>query len=228
MENERPAYYANIPASVRYDNRLSPNAKLLYGEITALCNKEGFCWASNKYFADLYDVASGTISEWIRKLVECEHVYYKIIDRNTRQVFLKGVSGNPEGGIRKSRRGVSGKAEHNTTVNNTKNTTPNSEATASPKCDPLGAEIIKAFEVVNPACSRMYGNTTQRKACDDLIATYGLEQVLKIIELLPQTNGREFFPNITTPLLLRDKWVSLGNAMRRQNEKHTKTNCIIL
>ena len=31
-----PSYYAVIPANVRHDTRLSPLAKLLYGEITCL------------------------------------------------------------------------------------------------------------------------------------------------------------------------------------------------
>lgn len=69
MSDERmPSYYAIIPANVRYDERLSSAEKLLYGEITALTSKTGKCWATNKYFSDLYHVAPQTISRWLSNL----------------------------------------------------------------------------------------------------------------------------------------------------------------
>ena len=63
----KPSYYAIIPADVRYSN-LKPNAKLLYGEITALSSKEGYCFATNNYFAKLYNVTKNTISLWVSQL----------------------------------------------------------------------------------------------------------------------------------------------------------------
>ena len=49
---ENPNYYAILSAEVRYDNRLRPNVKLLYAEITALCNMNMECFASNKIVKD--------------------------------------------------------------------------------------------------------------------------------------------------------------------------------
>ena len=70
MSDVKKSYYAIIPANVRYDKELTPNAKLLYGEVTALCNEKGYCWASNSYFSDLYKVSKTSISKWINQLVD--------------------------------------------------------------------------------------------------------------------------------------------------------------
>ena len=79
MEDNNVSYYAVIPANVRYDKRLTPNAKLLYGEITALCNKKGYCWSNNQYFAKLYGVSKQSISSWISKLKQLGYISIKLI-----------------------------------------------------------------------------------------------------------------------------------------------------
>lgn len=79
MERDEPNYFAIIPANVRYDKNLKDKAKLLYGEITALCNKEGVCWAKNEYFADLYDVTKTTVSTLIKNLIDNGYIKSKLI-----------------------------------------------------------------------------------------------------------------------------------------------------
>jgi len=65
---EQPSYYAILTAEVRYSKVLKPMEKLMYAEITALSNATGECWATNKYFADLYGVTTGAVSKWIANL----------------------------------------------------------------------------------------------------------------------------------------------------------------
>ncbi len=80
-EEIKSNYYAIIPATVRYDKELKPAEKLLYGEITALANKLGYCYANNRYFADLYDVTIGTVSKWISHLQSLEYIII-VIERS--------------------------------------------------------------------------------------------------------------------------------------------------
>lgn len=134
MQVNKPSYYAIIPASVRYDKNLTANAKLLYGEITALCNKEGHCWASNQYFADLYSVSKVSISTWISNLKDCGHVSvqmnYKegskhILNRYIR-LLSDGTQENLDTSQRKLKQGIQENLIDNKTINNTKNITVNS------------------------------------------------------------------------------------------------------
>ena len=131
---DKPAYYANIPATVRYDKRLTPNAKLLYGEITALCNQEGYCWAMNAYFADLYGVSKTSISAWIGNLKEAGHITvqmnYKegskhILNRYIR-ILGEGMQDNLQTPTRKLDDPIQDIFVDNSTINTTSNITVNS------------------------------------------------------------------------------------------------------
>lgn len=83
--------------------------------------------------------------------------------------------------------------------------------------------LIKEFESINPASKKFYGIPPQRKACQALIDTYTLERVVSVIQkTLPKTNGLQFFPTITTPLQLQDKWATLESAIKRWQSEHQK------
>ena len=70
----KPNYYAVIPADVRYNKKLSPNSKLLYAEITALCNMNGKCTASTEYFCRLYEVSRVSIQKWLKILEDNNYI----------------------------------------------------------------------------------------------------------------------------------------------------------
>lgn len=135
MEQQK-AYYAIIPANVRYDKDLAPNAKLLYGEITALCNEKGYCWASNQYFAELYGVSVLSVKRWINLLVAKGYVYRRLTYKpNSKEVDKRILS--IEGGIKidttsvqkcydpsiknDTSSGIKNDTDNNTVINNTFN-----------------------------------------------------------------------------------------------------------
>lgn len=86
-------YYAVLPANVRYDKNITPNAKLLYAEITALCNDKGYCWAGNAYFAELYGVTKTSISNWISSLQKNGYIDVQFIYKeNSKEIQSRHIS----------------------------------------------------------------------------------------------------------------------------------------
>jgi hypothetical protein len=89
---------------VRYDRELPPNAKLIYGELTVLCNKDGFCWASNGYFARLYGVDKRSVTSWLSTLEKRGYIFFEGIEKNflgieknfltPRRIFLHPIEKN--------------------------------------------------------------------------------------------------------------------------------------
>lgn len=111
---ETPNYYSIIPASVRYDKNIRDKAKLLYSEITALSNKDGYCYATNKYFADLYNVSATTISTLIKELIDNGYLESKIVYKEGTKEILYRYLKLFKGGIKENLK------ENNINLNNNK------------------------------------------------------------------------------------------------------------
>ena len=135
---DKPNYYAIIPAVVRYNNDINANEKLLYGEITALTQSTGICWASNQYFSKLYGVTPQAISKWIKnlernnlitisyeykentKMIERRHIRLSEPKPNKVSTQVSKVSTQVDGGINTGLEGYQRTIKDNTTsINNT-------------------------------------------------------------------------------------------------------------
>lgn len=112
-QSQKPAYWAVLPAPVRYDKTLSPSARILYAEISSLTEELGFCFASNDYFCRLYQLSERTIARLLRELEDGGHI--RIEDgqggKGTVRKIYAGVNplrASPDKNVRKPRQKCQG------------------------------------------------------------------------------------------------------------------------
>lgn len=194
--NEHRGFYAIIPAIVRYDNQLNGNAKLLYGELTALANERGYCWATNQYFASLYNVSKRTIISWMKQLEKRKYikiqVFYKpdskIVDRRhiyilpfptdtefytpSEENFITYGKNHHEGGEENfTTPGEENFTENNTLLNNTENNTKNKKNSVEPS-----STMPELFEKVWKTYPK---KTNKKKAREQFLKKFKTEEDLE-------------------------------------------------
>lgn len=236
--SDHRSYFAVIPASVRYDDTLIPNAKLLYGEITALCNEKGYCWASNDYFASQYKVGKSTIQNWLKSLEdrgfiyrevkykkgtkEIEARYIRILDGPTQ----KNVGGSPEKWVTPHPEIYQ---DNNTSINNTFNNTNKEEVETSPVkystehftlASKLKNNLINDFpkEMKKANLEKWADVIRLMEEKDDRT----IKQIEYVINWLPSSEF--WFGNIRSAKKLREKFDSLKFEIKKEtsNQKRMK------
>ncbi len=129
-EIQRIGYYAVIPATVLFNERLKPNEKLLYALITALSNKEGYCYASNKYLGEKLGVDPVTVSRWITDLRRNNYVFVDIMRNEKKEIICRRIFpndvpyrlNNQYPYILKNQEGIDEKVKDNNIIDNNINT----------------------------------------------------------------------------------------------------------
>ena len=101
-KKKTPTFFSILPATVRYDKSLNPYARLLYSELTALSEKEGYSWATNNYLANLYQVDRSSISHWIKQLQDKGYIRIELIyDKahcyiEERRIYITNLVSEPQ------------------------------------------------------------------------------------------------------------------------------------
>ena len=90
-EENKIGYYAVLPSTVLFNEKLKANEKLLYAVITILSNKEGYCFASNSYLAKLFNSQPHTISNWISHLSKLSFVHVELIKSNNNEIIQRRI-----------------------------------------------------------------------------------------------------------------------------------------
>lgn len=128
MEKETLEYInIFIPTSILGDSSLTSLEKLILIEIVSLSKKEGYCWAKNKHFMDMFNVTKQTVSKSISSLSKNNYIKLEYIERDInvskRKIIPSGVLKNFLTGIQKKYNSSIQKNfnQYNNKLNNNKN-----------------------------------------------------------------------------------------------------------
>ena len=128
MEKETLEYVnIFIPTSILGDSSLTSLEKLILIEIVSLSKKEGYCWAKNKHFMDMFNVTKQTVSKSISSLSKNNYIKLEYIERDInvseRKIIPSGVLKNFLTGIPKKYSSSIQKNfnQYNNKLNNNKN-----------------------------------------------------------------------------------------------------------
>jgi hypothetical protein len=236
LRNKGQSYYCVIPWKLLTDKSICSSAKLLYGEISALANKEGYCWASNEHFGKTFGIKSNTrVSALVRELKEANYIYV-VIDKeegNKRRIYIQPPRNSDP--ILKNSNRYSQKEEEailknekkdNINIDNNKennNINDKQVVVVSEKNATITGkefnELISLFEPVNPSFERLFPNKGQRSALERMIKKHGYEKIKWILDQLPQLAKTPYAPVVTTPYQLEQKLGQIIIFLGRENNK---------
>ena len=215
---EKPNYYGILPANVRYDKELKPMEKILFTEISSLTSKEGYCYAKNSYFAELYDVHKNTVGNWINNLVKRGYLKSVIIyEKGTKNIQERRLyittptnektdtsinkkidtcqSKNLEGINKKIDTPINEKIEdNNTSINNTSLLLNNNNNNIHVKnefsrvCEEIKNKWIKIAYEFDLSGKQLKINDKRKRAINNLLKEYSLEEMLQAMGKIRTSN----------------------------------------
>lgn len=187
---------------VRYDKDISPSAKIIYSEISALSNSRGYCFASNRYFSEAFQVSISSVSKWIHQLYKKGYINIEYC-RNGQHIKSRKIYINPQ--ICSSLEFVN---NHSITFN-----TPSDLSEATLPCNTKGNTHVNNTQVM----SGIYGELQNVFLSDDeyrkMIRRCGKEQTMILINDLSfhiGSTGRKYKSHYYTLLSWYRKKVKKG------------------
>ena len=149
---EKGSTFSVIPATVRYDNTLTDKAKILYGTITAYCDKKGYCWATNKDFAEQYKCTIQYIIKLIKSLENNNHIKVERTS-NSRKIYINNLDKRKKTSAYSEKNVIGGinnlffQTKQKETHNNIKNNINNNNGFANVKTVCSFDEKIKIYDI---------------------------------------------------------------------------------
>jgi len=219
-----------IPYQVVSDDRLHGLDRVVYGVVYWFSQMSSSrCYASNGKIAEVCGAgakpksvgdALGRLEEfgYVKRVMLNDKVREEIVPLITYRTSNNVPSTDGRGSVyrRKEVPSVDG------TIKNS-NKEKNTDKTSAGASGAEVSEIIKLFEPVNAEAPKWYRVPPQRKAVSDLIETYGIDQVRKVVQALPGLIVQPYCPKVTSPYELRRDYAKLMAWGAQQQGKQRET-----
>lgn len=218
-----PGHFAIVPMAIMERADLSPNAKLLYAEISGLTKIGGHCFATDGYIAERLGLKAKSIQKHLLEL-ESKGLLSRDTKKTKRGTYRKitlswSMGGYPQIGVpgtpkethpvppnRGTKREIN-KIEIDKVVSNGEPAN-NSKAISA---------LIDIFRTINPTIS--FANKTERTAAESVITGIGEEKALEAAKYAISVQGQRYAPVITTPYQLAAKLGDLRVFYQRRQPK---------
>lgn len=220
MSSGDAGYYGILPAEVRYDKELPANAKLLFVEVTSLCRLQGYCWATNAYFAELLGATERTVTRWVKILCDKGYCFtttktFRWQDGTVKKVRyiclskkaaddLKALSQEDILGRHHIDISVQNHIDTNVLYNKNNNELNKSLMDTNVSIGEVSpetygkVEINQLFETWEQTTGLPItsNRTKNRYACNNLIGKYGVDGVEKLIRVVEKAQTDRYAPRV--------------------------------
>lgn len=206
--------------------------QVIYYCLCARANEKGLCFPSLSVLVKDTGLSKPTILKGVKGLETFGFISKTSGDRTSSNLYqinlIEVVNMKTKGSQRGNQEVVNVETCNDTQINNNQEQHSAEAQEKPPKYSEEGAEIIKAFEEVDPKNKTYYSNKTQRASADFLIKEYGLDIVLQVIKILPKINTQKLFiGQITTPFELKERWMKLRNKLEELKAEKIKTKSAV-
>lgn len=80
-----------VPSVILFDNNLSSTEKILLSLIHSLSNETGYCYASNKYLSEVFNMNKVALSNILTHLENKQYIIRSVERNEKKQIVKRGI-----------------------------------------------------------------------------------------------------------------------------------------
>lgn len=226
-QNFAPDHYVRIPLKLVRDRKLGRTDLVVFGIVRRMTElKQKKCFASNETIAGIAGIAISNTRRSLRKLEDRGYIkclYRDSAKRNRLEIVVIRLSESPVAMSVDDNRDYPERAQRD--IHIYKRDT-DKEPSKIDLANPAIADLLLKFASINEVYGSGSCAPAQRRAMGRLLGRHSTGDVASMIEYVATHLGEAYFPGITSPAQLEEKWSTLDAKRRAQKKPSSAGNLL--